>query len=141
MFIEKNNDALHASLVALVLDSKNSLVKKIYESEAGNRSNQGKLNFISVGSKFRSQLSQLMEKLRSTGTSFIRCIKPNVKMVDHLFEGTQILSQLQCSGKKKRNITKKYIKSIGFGSKKLFNLSQEMLGSMSEIFWFNKVTF
>lgn len=110
MFIEKNNDALHASLVALVLDSKNSLVKKIYESEAGNRSNQGKLNFISVGSKFRSQLSQLMEKLRSTGTSFIRCIKPNVKMVDHLFEGTQILSQLQCSGKKKRNITKNIYK-------------------------------
>ena len=32
------------------------------------------------------------------GTSFIRCIKPNSKMVDHLFEGAQILSQLQCSG-------------------------------------------
>ena len=34
----------------------------------------------------------------SQGTNFIRCIKPNVKMVDHLFEGTQILTQLQCSG-------------------------------------------
>ena len=32
------------------------------------------------------------------GTSFIRCIKPNVRMVDHLFEGNQILTQLQCSG-------------------------------------------
>ena len=32
------------------------------------------------------------------GTNFIRCIKPNVKMIDHLFEGGQILSQLQCSG-------------------------------------------
>ena len=39
-----------------------------------------------------------MEKLRSTGTNFIRCLKPNPKMVDHLFEGGQILSQLQCSG-------------------------------------------
>jgi hypothetical protein len=27
-----------------------------------------------------------MEKLKSTGTNFIRCIKPNVKMVAHLFE-------------------------------------------------------
>ena len=32
------------------------------------------------------------------GTSFVRCIKPNVKMVDHEFEGGPILSQLQCSG-------------------------------------------
>jgi hypothetical protein len=39
-----------------------------------------------VGSKFKSQLSELMEKLKSTGTNFIRCIKPNVKMVAHLFE-------------------------------------------------------
>ncbi len=39
-----------------------------------------------------------MEKLRSTGTSFIRCIKPNVRMVAHLFEGGNVLSQLQCAG-------------------------------------------
>ena len=32
------------------------------------------------------------------GTNFIRCIKPNTKMVDHLFEGANILSQLQCAG-------------------------------------------
>lgn len=39
-----------------------------------------------------------MEKLRSTGTNFIRCIKPNVKMIAHKFEGGSILSQLQCAG-------------------------------------------
>lgn len=32
------------------------------------------------------------------GTNFVRCIKPNQKMVDHQFEGGSILSQLQCSG-------------------------------------------
>lgn len=32
------------------------------------------------------------------GSSFIRCVKPNLKMVSHQFEGAQILSQLQCSG-------------------------------------------
>jgi len=51
-----------------------------------------------VGGKFKSQLSELMEKLRSTGTNFIRCIKPNVSMVAGLFEGGSILSQLQCAG-------------------------------------------
>ncbi len=32
------------------------------------------------------------------GSSFIRCVKPNLKMVSHQFEGAHILSQLQCSG-------------------------------------------
>ncbi|KAA8582948.1 hypothetical protein FQN60_015494 [Etheostoma spectabile] len=45
-----------------------------------------------------TQLNILLEKLRSTGSSFIRCIKPNLKMISHQFEGAQILSQLQCSG-------------------------------------------
>ncbi|XP_064618049.1 unconventional myosin-VI-like [Liolophura sinensis] len=94
-FIEKNNDALHASLQFLISDSKSDLLQKMF---ADSKAASGKLNFISVGSKFRKQLSQLMEKLRSTGTSFIRCIKPNLKMVDHCFEGAQILSQLQCAG-------------------------------------------
>lgn len=31
-------------------------------------------------------------------TNFIRCIKPNQKMVDHQFEGSSILSQLEYSG-------------------------------------------
>jgi len=58
----------------------------------------GKLTFISVGGKFKTQLGELMEKLRSTGTNFIRCIKPNVKMVAHMFDGSSVLSQLQCAG-------------------------------------------
>jgi myosin-6 len=32
------------------------------------------------------------------GTNFIRCVKPNLKMVPNDFEGGQILNQLQCSG-------------------------------------------
>ncbi|XP_025097283.1 unconventional myosin-VI-like isoform X2 [Pomacea canaliculata] len=95
LFIEKNNDALHASLEFLIQDSKNPLLQRLF---ADSKANAGKLSFISVGSKFRKQLVVLMEKLKSTGTSFIRCIKPNVKMVDHLFEGANILSQLQCAG-------------------------------------------
>ncbi|XP_012941999.2 unconventional myosin-VI [Aplysia californica] len=96
-FIEKNNDALHASLEFLIQDTKNPLLKKLFQATEA-AATAGKLNFISVGSKFRKQLGILMDKLRSTGTNFIRCIKPNAKMVDHLFEGANILSQLQCAG-------------------------------------------
>lgn len=61
-FIEKNNDALHASLEALVQESMNPLVKNIFPMNQ-NQSSRGKLNFISVGSKFKTQLAELMEKL------------------------------------------------------------------------------
>ncbi|UYV60661.1 MYO6 [Cordylochernes scorpioides] len=104
-FIEKNNDALHASLESLMLESGNQLLKELFAKKKGSspknssvKSQQGKLTFESVGSKFRTQLQDLMTKLRSTGTHFVRCIKPNFKMTHHHFEGGQILSQLRCSG-------------------------------------------
>lgn len=114
-FIEKNNDALHASLKNLMLEANNELLKELFTDQqqppGGNQmqnifiqSNQSatspsnKLNFISVGTTFRSQLNDLMSKLKSTGSHFIRCIKPNSDMVAHKFEGASILSQLHCSG-------------------------------------------
>jgi len=99
-FIEKNNDALHASLEGLIQESKNPFLQGLFASSSSSNMSQqkGKLTFISVGSKFKTQLGELMDKLRSTGTNFVRCIKPNQKMVDHQFEGSSILSQLEYSG-------------------------------------------
>ncbi|XP_015255922.1 PREDICTED: unconventional myosin-VI-like isoform X5 [Cyprinodon variegatus] len=100
-FVEKNNDALHMSLESLVSDSKDRFIRELFENSTNSRDvkqKAGKLGFISVGNKFKTQLNILLDKLRSTGSSFIRCIKPNLKMVSHQFEGAQILSQLQCSG-------------------------------------------
>ncbi|CAN7982241.1 unnamed protein product, partial [Ixodes pacificus] len=96
-FVEKNNDALHASLEGLVHETKNRFLRTLFGDPERLQAAKGKLSFISVGSKFRSQLQTLMGKLQQTGTHFVRCIKPNLKMVDHLFEGGQILSQLKCS--------------------------------------------
>ncbi|EMP38590.1 Myosin-VI [Chelonia mydas] len=88
-FVEKNNDALHMSLESLICESKDKFVRELFESTTNNnkdpKQKAGKLSFISVGNKFK-------------GSSFIRCIKPNLKMTNHNFEGGQILSQLQCSG-------------------------------------------
>ncbi|XP_050304041.1 myosin heavy chain 95F isoform X1 [Anthonomus grandis grandis] len=94
-FIDKNNDALHASLEGIVQESRNKLVQTLFANSVAQK---GKLTFISVGNKFKSQLSELMEKLRSNGTNFIRCIKPNNKMVDQQFDGSLSLMQLTCSG-------------------------------------------
>ncbi|XP_075454097.1 unconventional myosin-VI isoform X6 [Ascaphus truei] len=100
-FVEKNNDALHMSLESLICESKDKFIRELFESANNNKDSKqktGKLGFISVGNKFKTQLNLLLEKLHSTGSSFIRCIKPNLKMTSHQFEGAQILSQLQCSG-------------------------------------------
>ncbi|XP_041828671.1 myosin VIb isoform X1 [Melanotaenia boesemani] len=100
-FVEKNNDALHMSLESLVCESKDKFVRELFENSSTSKDSKqkaGKLSFISVGNKFKTQLNLLLEKLRSTGSSFIRCVKPNLKMVSHQFEGALILSQLQCSG-------------------------------------------
>ncbi|XP_068195589.1 myosin VIb isoform X2 [Antennarius striatus] len=100
-FVEKNNDALHMSLESLVCESKDKFVRELFENSTTTKDSKlkaGKLSFISVGNKFKTQLNLLLEKLRSTGSSFIRCVKPNLKMVSHQFEGALILSQLQCSG-------------------------------------------
>lgn len=61
-FIEKNNDALHASLEGIVQESSNKFVKSLFATA---NAQKGKLTFISVGSKFKSQLAELMDKLRS----------------------------------------------------------------------------
>uniref|UniRef100_A0A7N5P4M4 Unconventional myosin-VI n=1 Tax=Ailuropoda melanoleuca TaxID=9646 RepID=A0A7N5P4M4_AILME len=88
-FVEKNNDALHMSLESLICESRDKFIRELFESSTNNnkdtKQKAGKLSFISVGNKFK-------------GASFIRCIKPNLKMTSHHFEGAQILSQLQCSG-------------------------------------------
>ncbi|XP_034530133.1 unconventional myosin-VI-like isoform X1 [Notolabrus celidotus] len=100
-FVEKNNDALHMSLESLVCESKDKFVRELFENSntaKDSKQKAGKLSFISVGNKFKTQLNLLLEKLRSTGSSFIRCVKPNLKMISHQFEGALILSQLQCSG-------------------------------------------
>jgi len=99
-FMEKNNDALHANLEAVAQDCNNPFIEGLFKNGNGSSGshNKGKLTFISVGSKFKTQLGELMEKLRGTGTNFVRCIKPNNKMVANLFDGGSVLSQLQCAG-------------------------------------------
>ncbi|XP_046728566.1 myosin VIa isoform X3 [Silurus meridionalis] len=100
-FVEKNNDALHLSLGSLISESQDRFIRELFENSNSSKDikqKAGKLSFISVGNKFKTQLNILLDKLRSTGSGFIRCVKPNLKMVSHQFEGSQILSQLQCSG-------------------------------------------
>ncbi|KJE93657.1 myosin-VI [Capsaspora owczarzaki ATCC 30864] len=107
-FVDKNNDALHADLEMLLDETKDAFIKELFSKPAsaeGDAKDSGKdngkrakLHFESVGKKFSSQLTELMDKLRATRSNFVRCIKPNLKMLPNIFSGAEILSQLQCAG-------------------------------------------
>lgn len=98
-FIDKNNDALTADLFYLMDSSKDPFLREMFEPQEGeSKPQRGKISLISLGTKFKAALILLMEKLNSTRSNFIRCIKPNQKMQPKIFTGGEILSQLQCAG-------------------------------------------
>uniref|UniRef100_A0A0K0FZJ0 Myosin heavy chain 95F (inferred by orthology to a D. melanogaster protein) n=1 Tax=Strongyloides venezuelensis TaxID=75913 RepID=A0A0K0FZJ0_STRVS len=98
-FLEKNNDSLHMSLEILLETSSNPILKLLFKSKENQNSTKStKLNSPSVSSKFKSQLDELLNKLKKTGTHFVKCLKPNSEMVHNKFDGQQILNQLSCSG-------------------------------------------
>ncbi|KAG7365309.1 myosin G [Nitzschia inconspicua] len=51
-----------------------------------------------VWTKFRNQLSRLMETLSETKTRYIRCIKPNSHKAPLIMEHTSTIEQLRCAG-------------------------------------------
>jgi len=98
-FIDKNNDALTADLALLMDSSKDPFIRGLFELAPNDpKPVKGKITLISLGTKFKAALERLMEKLNSTRSNFIRCIKPNQKMQPKLYSGGEILSQLQCAG-------------------------------------------
>ncbi|KAK6013637.1 myosin head [Ostertagia ostertagi] len=103
-FLEKNNDTLHNSLEFLVEQSSVKFIRNLFEGShapepaPGRRGGGGRLQAATVGGKFRTQLTVLLEKLKETGTHFVRCVKPNSSMSAGVCDGAAILSQLKCAG-------------------------------------------
>ncbi|CAI5440350.1 unnamed protein product [Caenorhabditis angaria] len=98
-FVDKNNDQLHNSLEMLIEQSSSPIMVSLYTQEPSNQPKTGgKLKAASVGSKFKSQLLVLLEKLQKTGTHFVRCVKPNNEMKAWKFDGSSIFGQLECAG-------------------------------------------
>jgi len=98
-FMEKNNDALTYDMFTMVQTSKDPFTKDLFTPKPGEAiPKQGKIALISLGTKFKAALGDLMEKLQSTRASFVRCIKPNQRFIPKEYTGGEILSQLQCAG-------------------------------------------
>ncbi|XP_039040318.1 myosin-1-like [Hibiscus syriacus] len=107
-FLEKNRDFLHLDSIQL-LSSSSCQLPQVFASSMVNQSEKpvvGPLHKaggadsqkLSVATKFKGQLFQLMQRLESTTPHFIRCIKPNNFQSPGSYEQGLVLQQLRCCG-------------------------------------------
>uniref|UniRef100_A0A669EAX3 Myosin VC n=1 Tax=Oreochromis niloticus TaxID=8128 RepID=A0A669EAX3_ORENI len=111
-FLEKNRDALYEELVDMMRSSKviKSLpVYLLYQNAAISKSVKvkparpsvkpaNKHLRTSVGDKFRSSLSLLMETLNATTPHYVRCIKPNDEKLPFEYDSRRVVQQLRACG-------------------------------------------
>ncbi|KAG5521654.1 hypothetical protein RHGRI_034024 [Rhododendron griersonianum] len=107
-FLEKNRDLLHLDSIQL-LSSCTCHLPQIFASNllaqsekpvvgALHKSGGADSQKLSVATKFKGQLFQLMHRLESTTPHFIRCIKPNNRQSPGMYEQGLVLQQLRCCG-------------------------------------------
>ena len=51
-----------------------------------------------MGQRFATDLHELLHKLRSTETHYIRCMKPNLQMRPRTFDANYVRSRLRAAG-------------------------------------------
>ncbi|XP_015414392.1 PREDICTED: unconventional myosin-Vc [Myotis davidii] len=113
-FLEKNRDTVYDMLVEILRASKFHLCAKFFQESPVPPSPFGsaitmksakqvikpnnKQFRTTVGSKFRSSLSLLMETLNATTPHYVRCIKPNDEKLPFEFDSKRIVQQLRACG-------------------------------------------
>ncbi|KAI5588109.1 hypothetical protein BDE02_05G074300 [Populus trichocarpa] len=107
-FLEKNRDLLHLDSIQL-LSSCSCHLPQIFASNMLTQSEKPVVGpsykaggadslKLSVATKFKGQLFQLMQRLENTTPHFIRCIKPNNSQSPGSYEQGLVLQQLRCCG-------------------------------------------
>ncbi|XP_058500890.1 unconventional myosin-Vc [Solea solea] len=112
-FLEKNRDTLYEELVDTMRVSKFPFLANFFQEEEPSAvSSKGvkvrparpgvkptnKQLRTSVGDKFSSSLSLLMETLNSTTPHYVRCIKPNDEKIPFEYDSRRVVQQLRACG-------------------------------------------
>ena len=102
---EKNKDALHPDLAAVVRGSAAPLLRTLFtevdhQADADDAAPRGhaKGGPKTVGAAFVSQLQALMAKITLTQVHYIRCIKPNAAAAAGRFDPPYCAAQLRSAG-------------------------------------------
>ncbi len=104
-FVQKNTDALPNDLIECACKSSNDLIQvelkaaaDAKEDAAGGPAKKRGAATVTVATKFKHQLHQLMHNLSQTQSRYIRCIKPNPEKVPHKMHMLSSTEQLRCAG-------------------------------------------
>uniref|UniRef100_A0AAX7T093 Myosin VC n=1 Tax=Astatotilapia calliptera TaxID=8154 RepID=A0AAX7T093_ASTCA len=112
-FLEKNRDALYEELVDMMRSSKLPFLANFFQEEEKNAAIGKSVKVkparpsvkpanknlrTSVGDKFRSSLSLLMETLNATTPHYVRCIKPNDEKLPFEYDSRRVVQQLRACG-------------------------------------------
>ncbi|XP_038129611.1 unconventional myosin-XIX [Cyprinodon tularosa] len=96
--VEKNKDPVPPELVGLLQQSDNALLHEIFvEQESGIPNTKG-LSKVTVVSKFKNSLENLMKLLLTTAPHYTRCIKPNADCRPLSFKEKEVILQLEACG-------------------------------------------
>ncbi|CAM0882392.1 unnamed protein product [Alopecurus aequalis] len=95
-FLDKNKDYVVAEHQELLNASRCSFVSVLFPPASEENTKSSKSS--SIATRFKMQLHELMETLSSTEPHYIRCVKPNNVLKPAIFENTNVLQQLRCSG-------------------------------------------
>nr|CAD2140578.1 unnamed protein product [Meloidogyne enterolobii] len=112
-FCDRNRDILHSDLVHLMLGSKNSFMRQLFEGCIPSDPNKKP---TSASSKIRSQANHLMESLMCCVPHYVRCIKPNERKRALDFDDERVLHQVRYLGLRE-NIR---VRRAGFAYRRLF---------------------
>ncbi|XP_020731559.2 unconventional myosin-XIX isoform X2 [Odocoileus virginianus] len=101
--VEKNKDPVPLELTRLLQQSQDPLLKVLFPADPEEKSQeepsgQNRAPVLTVVSKFKASLEQLLQVLHSTTPHYIRCIKPNSQAQVQIFHREEVLSQLEACG-------------------------------------------
>merc|ERR1719336_2388293 len=105
-WLEKNKDPLNDTIVEMMKNGTNALIRTIFADHPGQPTetpkDQGgskkKGGGKTVSAFYKSQLDDLMKTLHATEPHFIRCVVPNTHKQPGGIESALIMHQLTCNG-------------------------------------------
>ncbi|XP_074198742.1 unconventional myosin-XIX isoform X7 [Camelus bactrianus] len=101
--VEKNKDPIPPELTRLLQQSQDTLLKVLFPADPEEKSQeepsgQSRAPVLTVVSKFKASLEQLLQVLQATTPHYIRCIKPNSQGRAQALHREEVLNQLEACG-------------------------------------------
>ena len=97
-WLERNTDALPEDLAGVARSSSFTMLSQLFSSSVVTTTKKGKLVKDTVCTKFKAQLTLLMEEIERTTVQYVRCVKPNsIKSSSH-YDVEMVVDQLRCAG-------------------------------------------